>query len=293
MMKKRFLIFAIALIYLSAMPLFADLEDTVRKTIPSEYYKKIEQHGSTELFRYEAGNIVKNAVVYLPYGYDKSDKKTKYPVLFLMHGGSGSEGSYLGPATTPNTLVNIIDNLIYNKKIKPLIIVCPKHAMNFHSEMRKYLIPAVDEKYNTIPDRDNRAVGGFSMGGVETWGEFNHNLDLIKYYLPMSGDSWITGTTGGKINPDLTARLLSKSSYISDYDYSIFAATGDKDSAYPNLTPQITAMKKIPEVFKYTTGNFAKGNLIYYVAPNHMHDYGQTYEYIYNGLQQFQNFIAN
>jgi len=286
MLKKRVIIatFLITLLY---FPIFADLEDTVRQQIPSDYYKKCTQQGRTELLSYNAGSKTGKAVVYLPYGYNQNDKSKKYPVFYLMHGGGGSEGSYLGPATTPSTLVNIIDNLIYEKKIEPLIIVCPKHAMNFHLEMRKFLIPEVDSKYNTKTERQNRAVGGFSMGGVESWGEFNHNLDLIKYYMPMSGDSWIAGTTGGKHTPDLTARLLSRSSFISDYDYLIFAATGDKDSAYPNLTPQIQAMKKLPEVFKYTTGDFSKGNFIYYVAPNHMHDYGQTYEYIFNGLPLF------
>lgn len=283
---KRFGI-TLLLITILCSPVFADLDDTLRKTIPSEYYKKIEQRGRTEPFFYQVGTSTHKTVVYLPYGYNENDKSTRYPVLYLMHGGGGGEGSYLGPASTPNSLANIIDNLIYNKQIKPLIIVCPKHAMNFHTEMRKYLIPEIDSKYNTIADRENRAVGGFSMGGVETWGEFNHNLDLIKYYMPMSGDSWIAGSTGGKIYADLTSRLLSRSSFISDYDYYIFAATGDRDGAYANMTPQIQAMKNYPEVFKYTTGDFSKGNFIYYVAPNHMHDYAQTYEYIFNGLPLF------
>lgn len=287
MIIKRFTFAFFLIFFIYNAPLFADLEDTVRHKIPSDYYKKCPQNGTTLPLQYEAGSKTTNAVVYLPYGYDQNDKSKRYDVLYLMHGGGGSEGSYLGPAKMPNTLVNIIDNLIYNHEIRPLIIVCPKHAMNFHGEMRKYLIPLIDEKFNTVPARENRAVGGFSMGGVETWGEFNHNLDLFKYFMPMSGDSWITGTTGGKLNPDLTARLLSKSQFISDYDYFIFAATGDKDTAYVNLTPQVQAMKKLPEVFKYTTGSFSKGNFIYYVAPNHMHDYGQTYEYIFNALPLF------
>ena len=136
-----------------------------------------------------------------------------------MHGGGGSYGSYLGPATTPNTLANIIDNCIYSKLIEPIIIVCPQNNGNFHLEFKKFLIPAVDSKYKTIPKRENRAFGGFSMGGVETWSIFAHDLDLVKYFIPMSGDSWIAGTTGGKNNPDMTARFLSKANFILEYDY--------------------------------------------------------------------------
>lgn len=286
MKKRRFLFLSIILAVLKS-PVFADLDDTLRNQIPSDYYRKCELRGHTELFTYQAGTRLEKAVVYVPYGYDPENKEVKYPVLYLMHGGGGGIGSYLGPATTPNTLANIIDNCILNKKIQPMIIVCPKNTGNFHLELRKYLISAVDEKYNTKANRENRAFGGFSMGGVETWSIFAHDLDLVKYYIPMSGDSWITGSTGGKYNSDATARFLSKSKFISDYDYYIFAATGDRDGAYENLTPQIQAMKKLPEYFKYTTGNFSKGNLIYYVAPGHVHDYGQTYEYLYNGLQLF------
>lgn len=127
------------------------------------------------------------------------------------------------------------------------------------------------------------------MGSVATWNVFAHDLDLVRNYIPMSGDSWICGSTGGKTFPEQTAIALARSTFIEEhnYDFLIFAATGTSDTAYPNLTPQIAAMKNLPETFTYTTGDFSNGNLMYYVVQGFAHSYNHTYEYIYNALKLF------
>ena len=45
-------------------------------------------------------------------------------------------------------------------------------------------------------------------------------------------------------------------------DFRIFAATGTEDIAYPNLTPQIEAMQKLDDVFRFSE-DFGQGNLHY------------------------------
>lgn len=262
---------------------FADLNDTVPAPIPEKYHYRSTKAGTTELFPYATNRMKKTAVVYLPYGYDETSDK-KYPVLFLMHGGGGTSANYLGPAKSPNRLCSIIDNAIMNKEIEPMIIVCPNDNGGFYAELRDYLLPVIEAKYKVRKDRNSRAIGGFSMGSVTTWQNFYYNLDLIRNYIPMSGDSWICGNTGGKILPDLTAQKLAEAKNINSYDFRIFTATGTADIAYPNLTPQVNAMKKV-KPFAYTTKDFSKGNLIYYVIPGNGHDYGNTYEYIYNALK--------
>lgn len=268
---------------------FADLNDTVRHAIPTEYYSRCENSGTTQLFKYISNGRARTAVIYLPFGYDENNKDTKYPVLYLMHGGGGSSTSYMGVPGAPNQLCWIIDNAIKNGEIQPLIIVCPNDNGSFYGELRKVLIPEIDDKFNTIPDREHRAFGGFSMGSVATWNVFAHDLDIIKNYIPMSGDSWICGSTGGKNFPEQTAIALSKVSFIDEFkdDFQIFAATGTGDTAYPNLSPQIAAMKNLPETFGYTTEDFSNGNLIYYVVQGFVHSYNHTYEYLYNALKLF------
>lgn len=286
--KKVFLVLS-SLLFCAGFA-FSDAEDTIRNMIPGSYYSPCGQPGTTELFVYKTARAERSAVVYLPYGYDQNAEK-KYPVLYLMHGGGGSAANYLGPAKSPNQLAWILDNATQADEIEPMIIVCPTDNGAFYAELRNFLIPAIDEAFNTKADRNHRAFGGFSMGSVATWNVYMHDLDLVKFYIPMSGDSWVCGNTGGKTFPEKTALMLSKAEHIQDYkkDFYIFAGNGTADMAYPNLTPQIQAMKEVTEAFDYTTGDFSNGNLIYYVAKGNMHSYNHTYEYIYNALRAFKN----
>lgn len=268
--------------------LFADVEDTVRNQIPSEYYSHGEKCGTTQLLKYKSANAERSAIVYLPYGYDENDKDTRYPVLFLQHGGGGTATTYIGPAGAPNQLIWIIDNAIAAGEIQPLIIVCGNDTGTFYLELRKFLLPAIDEKFNTIGTRDSRAFGGFSMGSVATWNVFLHDLDLVRNYIPMCGDCWACGQTGGKNFPEQTAIVLSRADKIEEFsDYRIFAATGTGDTAYPNMIPQMNAMKEMPESFKYTTKDFSEGNFMFYVVKGYVHSYNHTYEYLYNALKLY------
>lgn len=265
-----------------------------RKPVPGAYYSRCEKAGKTILFKYKSGNGDRSAVVYLPYGYDETD--ARYPVLYLMHGGGGAASSYMGPAQSPNQLCWIMDHAIEDGEIKPSIIVCPGDTGVFWIELRKFLIPAVDRDLRTIADREHRAFGGFSMGGVATWNVFLHDLDLVANFVPMSGDSWVCGSTGGKTFPQKTAEALARADFIDDYKpgkenpcggFKIFAATGTNDTAYPNMLPQLTAMKDVTDTFVYCDGDFSKGNLTFYVVKGLGHQYNHTFEYIYNALKVF------
>lgn len=285
-MKKVIILYFVLSAVLS-FSLFADIEDTYRQQIPSEYYSRSEKSGTTQLFKYKSAGSERSAIVYLPYGYNENDQETRYPVLFLQHGGGGTATTYIGPAGAPNQLIWIVDNAIAAGEIEPLIIVCGNDTGTFYLELRKFLLPAIDNSFNTKATRESRAFGGFSMGSVATWNVFLHDLDLIPNYIPMCGDCWACGQTGGKNFPEQTAIVLSKAAEIEKYsDYKIFAATGTGDTAYPNMVPQINAMKELEE-FQYTTKDFSDGNFIFYVVKGYVHSYNHTYEYLYNALKLF------
>jgi len=58
-------------------------------------------------------------MVYTPPGYERG--KSRYPVLYLLHGGGGDEDAWL----TMGRASIIMDNLIAQGKAKPMIVVMP------------------------------------------------------------------------------------------------------------------------------------------------------------------------
>lgn len=288
------------------------------KDIPSDYLRVSSQQGTVEKFEYEtnsydklARNLKKSAYIYLPYGYDENDSSTKYNIIYLLHGGGGNNRRYL---VENNYLKNILDNMIEKKELDPLIVVTPTYYDNdnsdssvsgsgvatekFHNEVINDLIPQVEMKYNTYlvdtskenieASREHRAFGGFSIGSVATWYEFIYDLDYFKYFLPMSGDSWILGTqasANGKAKE--TAEYLSNVVNNSKYkdDFYIFAVTGTDDIAYNAEKNQIEEMKKL-NTFKY--GYDKNNNNLYFgILEGGLHDYSYIRQYIYNALPLF------
>lgn len=310
---------------------------TARVKVPDRFYEPARQQGHLERMIYQSreyagdgGPSEKAAMVYLPYGYEfgaaaadsaniaadggNAEKKTerrRYNILYLMHGSGGTEIEYMGSEGEPNRLKNMVDHMIEEKMIDPMIFVmptfptenleeCRSRALSFPKELLNDLIPVVETRYSTFADdvtpeglkksRDNRAFGGFSLGSVTTWAVFAEAMDVVKYYLPMSGDCWKFEHFGGREHPELAAAFLSRAAISSGYtrdDYFIFAATGTEDSAYEILPPQLAEMKKYPETFAYTEKDFSGGNTIYYLAEGNKHGYRYTYEYIFNALPLF------
>ena len=74
-------------------PTAGSFESTIQPIlpIPDEVRKPNAKQGRIEEFKYMAHKngrtFQKHARVYTPYGYKAEDKKTKYDVLYLMHGG--------------------------------------------------------------------------------------------------------------------------------------------------------------------------------------------------------------
>src|SRR5580765_3240906 len=78
-------------------------------------------HGRVDQRWYDSRslNMYRSVVVYTPPDYEKST--TSYPVFYLLHGSGGIETSWVfeGAANV------ILDNLIADGKVKPMILVMP------------------------------------------------------------------------------------------------------------------------------------------------------------------------
>lgn len=274
------------------------------KRVPKEYYEEIAGGKLEEITYgsvvYCAGKekVTKRALVYLPDGYYESDRR--YKVLYLMHGGGGNEEEFMYCQSRSLALKHILDHMIKNGDIEPIIVVTPSFYYSdsqsalhdikeagvltkfYHNEFRNDLLPLIDSKYRTIADRDHRAFGGFSMGGETTWEVFLNALDLVKNYMPLSGDCWIVEEKGGATYPEKTARLMKEyleEKGFSDLSYNVFAFTGDEDIAYPALSAQIKAM--LAEGFD----DGADKKLRFESWKEGTHCYEYIYEYIYNCLK--------
>ena len=121
------------------------------------------------------------------------------------------------------------------------------------------------------------------MGAVSTWAVFANCLDIVGYYMPLSGDHWSGNSAQDTAND--RAKAIDRSG-LTQRDYFIFAATGDDDIAYPNIGPQIEAMKPMSKYYTYTS-DFSEGNLYFLVAPGKTHWWGYVKHYIYDGLPNF------
>jgi len=206
-----------------------------------DYYRlKDVPHGQVSQRWYfsKVTNKWRRCYVYTPPDYDSG--KTRYPVLYLMHGwGENEQGWH-----TQGHADIILDNLIAAKKAKPMIIVMdnlnavkpgedgtifsarwlwpppPPEAAPaqgaaggrpparfglagftgaaFTEMMLNDLIPMIERTYRVLPGRENRAMAGLSMGGMQTFLTTLSNLDKFAYIGGFSGS---TGGRGGTFDP--------------------------------------------------------------------------------------------
>lgn len=289
-------------------------DNTMQKLTVNYLYDNDSPIGSVVNFTYDTKNHLKDdgtvyqksALVYLPAGYDKNDTSTKYNVLYLMHGGGDSPKWFLGSEGTKSKITRMIDSMIHTGEIEPMIICAVSYyteysenatdnCLNFYHELMNDVIPAFETTYRThakdvtakglAESRTHRAFGGFSMGAVTTWSVFEHCLDEFAYFIPMSGDCWAMGMTAGKSRSLQTAKHLAEKvaeSGKTAEDFFIYTGCGTSDSANPNLTPQVNAMKTLTDTFLYCE-NFAHGNL-YQCVVTGGHDVQTVSAILYNGI---------
>lgn len=162
------------------------------------YALKAVPHGNVQqiLFPSKSTNTSRRAFVYTPPGYDKEQSK-KYPVLYLQHGWGEDETAW----SNQGHANLIMDNLIAEGKIKPFIIVMTYGMTNeikfgglknfditpFQTVLVDELIPFVDANFRTIAKQSHRAMGGLSMGGMETKMITLNKTDVFSQYALLSG----------------------------------------------------------------------------------------------------------
>ena len=283
------------------------------ESIPVAYLEPAQEQGRLEDLWYDTWNsktyeqktdsIRKKATVYLPYGYSK---ERQYNVYYWMHGGWGDETTQLGSEDSPNTFKNVVDHLIEEGRIEPLIIVCPTYnnetgrdswdytlayytlTVNYHNELVYDLIPAVEGKYSTYAEstsaediaasRDHRAFAGFSMGSVCTLYTLENCLDQFRYFQPMSGS----------IDPYGIDAAVTASGYKPE-DFFLLTITGTEDFAGQGFTSLVQYLLRMPSGNFILADNETDGNVVFRLKQGYAHDEQAVREYVYDGLLWFWN----
>ena len=241
--------------------------------------------------------------MYLPYGYSED---RQYNVYYWMHGGWGDETTQLGSEASPNTFKNVVDHLIEEGRIEPLIIVCPTYnneterdswdytlayytlTVNYHNELVNDLIPAVEGSYSTyaastsqediVASRDHRAFAGFSMGSVCTLYTLENCLEQFRYFQPMSGS----------IDPYGIDTAVTATGYKPE-DFFLLAITGTEDFAGQGFTSLVQYLLRMHSENFILSDNEADGNVVFRLKQGYSHDEQAVREYVYNGLLWFWN----
>jgi enterochelin esterase family protein len=149
-------------------------------------------HGKVSYRYYPTKTLgtTRQMLVYTPPGFDPNGK-TKYPVLYLIHGGSDTEETW----TTVGRANLIADNLIAQGKAVPMIIVMPYGNVrpapmpHFTKDVMHDIIPFIEANYPVLTDSKSRAVAGFSVGGGQTLNIGLTNTDKFAYvfsYAPYT-----------------------------------------------------------------------------------------------------------
>jgi S-formylglutathione hydrolase len=132
--------------------------------------------------------------VYVPPGYDSST--ARYPVVYLLHGIGDSFEVWTEAWEIPRML----DRLIGEKKIAPMIVVMPSSRSRFlgtyyedspvsggwGSLVAVEIRELVDRQFRTLAKRESRGVAGHSMGGYGAIRFGMERADLFSAVYAMS-----------------------------------------------------------------------------------------------------------
>ncbi len=238
----------------------------------SDFYAvKDVPHGlvSETIYFSKLTNSFRRCFAYTPAGYT-NDIKARYPVLYLQHGSFEDETGWASQGKANL----ILDNLIATKQAVPMIIVMDngyaykpqesnaRPVSVFEEVIINEVIPMIDSKFRTIPDREHRAIAGLSMGANQTMRIVINNLNTFTYYGGFSGTS--NYPSSEVIDPSLFLNGAFNDGKIVNKQLKVlWLGLGTKEPApFPESVGAFKAMLD-KQGIKY----------IYYESPNTAHEW--------------------
>lgn len=245
------------------------------------YHPKNVPHGEIRQHYYfsDITQKTRKCLVYTPPGYDE-ETNVRYPVLYLQHGSGESELGW----TMQGKVNFILDNLIAEGKAKPFLVVMdngyapgpdaenqfnPRGDENLFTDlMVKELIPLIDANYRTLPNKENRAISGLSMGGGQAMRIGFDHPELFGTVGSFSGGGRIS-----KFNVETAFNGIFKDPAKFNSLYSMFfIGCGTLETGYDRMKGMYDALKNhgINTVFSEPVGSHE-----WQVWRVHLYDFAQ------------------
>ena len=187
--------------------------------------------------------------VYTPAGYEKNTK-TRYPVLYVLHGIGGDEDAWV----TQGRATQILDNLSARGQATPMIVVFTngnisqeaaplENSMNYTRPTMSLpqtmegtfesafpeVVKFIDANYRTIAKKQSRAICGLSMGGFHTLYITLNNPDMFNYsgmFSAAIGTGSEERAAHKEIYADMDAKLAT---YFSKKPALLWIGIGNSD----------------------------------------------------------------
>ena len=140
--------------------------------------------------------------VYLPPGYD-DDPAVRYPAVYVLQGYTGHVAMWANRTAFRQPFIETADAVFASGQAPGCIVVYvdawtayggsqfvdSPGTGRYHSYLCEEVVPFVDARYRTLPDRESRAVSGKSSGGFGAMITPMLRPDLFGALASHAGDS--------------------------------------------------------------------------------------------------------
>jgi enterochelin esterase-like enzyme len=241
-----------------------------QNSVPAYLQVRAVPHGTVQTREYKSKALGtdRRMVVYTPPDYEKSSDR--YPVLYLLHGANSIETSW-----TQNGRANVIlDNLLADGKIRPMVVVMPfgyafvrpaggargdaaENKQQREGFMRDFLedvIPLVDNTFRVYTDREHRAIAGLSLGGAQSLAIGLAHTELFSRVAAFSP------ALGAANNPETGGvsfdAVLGDSARINSQLRLLWVSSGTEDTLFQSISDfsNLLSKHKIEHIFRVTGG---------------------------------------
>ena len=231
------------------------------------YALKDVPHGDIRIKRYFSAvtRSWRRFCIYTPAGYDVNTSD-KYPVLYLLHGGGEDERGWAAQGKTDL----IMDNLIAEKKAKPMLIVMMDGNFStggnafgeimlktFEADLKQSVIPFIEKNFRAETDAKNRALAGLSMGGIQTLYAGINNTELFSY-LGIFSSGWIQSMQASIADTQYDFMKKNTDRINTNLKQLWISMGGKEDIAYKNCKIMLSKFDDMK--IKYTYSEYPGGH---------------------------------